>query len=154
ISQLYTFTFTYNGTKALPEDLQLFNFDMKTAEKYTNFIPNDWYTMTASTIDQSNVETKDVYAYMESYKVKNTYSKIDGALKLEGTIDPVTGQQNYALDQSVIGAKVTVTSYDGKTTVQPSFNKSGQYSAEGLKADTKPYTYKVDVPGHFTMNRQ
>ncbi|PGZ93119.1 S8 family serine peptidase [Bacillus sp. AFS029533] len=154
LSQLYTFTFTYNGTKALPEDLQLFNFDMKTAEKYTNFIPNDWYSMTASTIDQSNVETKDVYAYMESYKVKNTYSKIDGALNFEGAYDPVTGNQNYALDQSVIGAKVTVTSYDGKTTVQPSINKSGQYSAEGLKADTKPYTYKVDVPGHFTMNRQ
>ncbi|MFF3024963.1 S8 family serine peptidase [Gottfriedia sp. NPDC057948] len=154
LSQLYTFTFTYNGTKALPEDLQLFNFDMKTAEKYTRSTPNDWYTMTASTIDQSNVVTNDVYAYMESYKIKNTYSKIDGALRLEGTTDPATGNTNYALDQSAIGAKVTVTSYDGKTIVQPSINKSGQFSAEGLKADTKPYTYKVDVPGHFTMNKQ
>ncbi|MFB7138838.1 S8 family serine peptidase [Gottfriedia sp. NPDC056225] len=153
-SQLYTFTFTYNGTKALPEDLQLFNFDMKTAEKYTRSVPNDWYTMTASTIDQSNVETSNVYAYMESYKIKNTYSKIDGSLKLEGTINPANGQPNYALDQSVIGAKVTVTSYDGKTIVQPTINKSGQFSAEGLKAEPKPYTYKVDVPGHFTMNRQ
>ncbi|UPM56539.1 Fn3-like domain-containing protein [Gottfriedia acidiceleris] len=154
LSQLYTFTFTYNGTKALPEDLQLFNFDMKTAEKYTKSVPNDWYTMTATTIDQSNAVTNDVYTYMESYKIKNTYSKLNGSLSIEGTIDPATGQQNYALDQSVIGAKVTVTTYDGKTTVQPTINKSGTYSAEGLKADPMPYTYKVEVPGHFTMNRQ
>ncbi|XZF76716.1 S8 family serine peptidase [Bacillus sp. AL-1R] len=152
--QLYTFTFTYSGTQALPEDIQLFNFDLKTAEKYSNGIPFYWHLMNSSTIDQSNVETNNVYTFMETYKIKQAYSKLDGILKLEGTINPTTGKTNSTIDQSKIGAKVTITSYDGKTTVQPIINKSGQYSAEGMKADQKAYTYKVDVPGHFTMNRQ
>ncbi|MEH7451570.1 S8 family serine peptidase [Gottfriedia acidiceleris] len=155
----YTITFTYLGDKVLPEDLQLVNFDLKTAKKFTDGLFGgsafDWYTMSASTTDQSNVETNNVYTYMESIKYKPTYSRLDGALRLEGTSDPATGQQNYALDQSAIGAKVTVTSYDGKTSVNASsFNRSGQYIIEGLKAEEKPYTVTVDVPGHFTMNKQ
>ncbi|UPM56540.1 Fn3-like domain-containing protein [Gottfriedia acidiceleris] len=152
---LYTFTFTYNGTKALPEDLLLFNFDLKTANKWLKGMPFDWNTITASTIDQSNVETSNVYTFMETYNKKLTYSRVEGTLRLEGTVDPTTGQQNYALDESKIGAKVTVTSYDGKTMVDaPIYNQNGQYTAEGLKADLKPYTVKVDVPGHFTMYRK
>ncbi|QKE73846.1 S8 family serine peptidase [Arthrobacter citreus] len=152
---LYTFTFTYNGTKALPEDLQLFNFDLKTASKWIKGLPFDWYTMTTSTIDQSNVETNNVYTYMETYNKKITNSRIDGALLSEGLYDPATGQKNYAIDASKIGAKVTVTSYDGKTIVDaPIYNSSGQYTAEGMKADPKPYTVKIDVPGHFTMYRK
>ncbi|PGZ93114.1 S8 family serine peptidase [Bacillus sp. AFS029533] len=152
---LYTFTFTYKGTNALPEDLQLINFDLKTAEKWTKGMPFDSSTVTASTIDQSNVETSNIYTYMESYKLKYAYSRLDAFLQLEGTIDPTTNQLNYALDQTVIGAKVTVTSYDGKTTIDaPIKNKSGQYIAEGIKADSKPFTVKVDVPGHFTMTRK
>ncbi|MGG2026004.1 S8 family serine peptidase [Gottfriedia sp. S16(2024)] len=152
---LYIFTFTYNGTKALPEDLKLFNFDIKTAEKWTKGMPFDWYTMTSSTIDQSNVETSNVYTYMETYKIKEAQSRVDGAILSEGSIDPSTGQTNYAIDQSKIAAKVTVTSYDGNTTVEaPISNKNGQYIAEGIKADNKPYTVKVDIPGHFTMYRK
>ncbi|MEE6450166.1 S8 family serine peptidase [Gottfriedia acidiceleris] len=152
---LYTFTFTYSGTKALPEDLQLFNFDLKTAEKWIKGMPFEWNTMTASTIDQSNVEISNVYTFMETYNKNLTYSEVDGFISLEGTIDPTTGQTNYAIDQSKIGAKVTVTSNDGKTTVEaPISNKNGQYIAEGIKADLKPNTVKVDIPGHFTMYRK
>ncbi|PEL09930.1 S8 family serine peptidase [Bacillus sp. AFS017336] len=155
----YTFTFTYLGDKVLPEDLQLFNFDLKTAKKFTDGLYGgsafNWSTMTASTTDQSDVVTNNVYSYMESIKYKPTYSRLDGTLRLEGTIDPTTGQSIYAIDQNAIGAKVTVTSYDGKTSVNaPNFNKSGQYIIEGLKADVNPYTLTVDVPGHFTMNKQ
>ncbi|PEL13889.1 S8 family serine peptidase [Bacillus sp. AFS017336] len=152
---LYTFTFTYNGTKSLPEDLQLFNFDIKTAEKWTKGAPFDWYTMKASTIDQSNVETSNVYAYMDTYKIMEAYSRTDGALLSEGLYDPATGEKNYAVDASKIGVKVTVTSYDGKTIVDaPIYNSGGQYTAEGMNADPKPYTVKIDVPGHFTMYRK
>ncbi|WP_146025015.1 hypothetical protein, partial [Pseudomonas sp. FW305-BF6] len=78
---------------------------------------------------------------MESIKYKPTYSRLEGAVRVEGATDPTTGQQNFALDQSAIGAKVTVTSYDGKTSVNaPSFNKSGQYIIDGLKAEVNPYT--------------
>jgi subtilisin family serine protease len=151
----YTFTFTYLGTKALPEDLPLFNFDVKTSNMYTRSVPVDWYTMSASTIDQSDVETKNVYAYTESYLPKSTYSKLDGALQLEGTKNPSTGEKNWALEQRTIGAKVTVTSNDGKTIVEaPIATKNGAYSAEGIKAEKTPYTVKVDVPGHFTMHKQ
>ncbi len=154
-SLLYTFTFTYTGTKALPEDLILFNFDLKTADKWIKGMPFDWYTMTASTIDQANVETSNVYAYMESYKVKQAYSRVDGALLSEGLFDPITGQMNYSIDKSKIGAKITVTSNDGKTTIDsPIYNQNGQYTGENIKADLKPYTVKVDVPGHFTMYRK
>lgn len=152
---IYTFTFTYLGTKALPEDLQLFNFDIKTLNKYTRSVPFDWFTMSASTTDQSNAETKNVYAFMESYATKSTFSKLDGALQLEGTKNPSTGEMNYALEQRTIGAKVTVTSFDGKNMVEaPITTKNGAYSAEGLKAEKNPYTVQVDVPGHFTMHRQ
>lgn len=155
LSMNYTFTFTYLGTKTLPEDLQLFNFDVKTSNMYTRSVPVDWFTMSASTIDQSNVETEDVYAYTESYTPKSTYSKLDGALQLEGTKDPSTGEMNYDLDQRTIGAKVTVTSPDGKNIVEAPFtNKFGSYQAEGLKAEKTSYTVKVDVPGHFTMQKQ
>jgi subtilisin family serine protease len=151
----YTFTFTYLGTKALPEDIQLFNFDLKTAEKYVRGVPFNWFTMSASTIDQSNVETNNVYAYMESYKTNSTYSKLEGALQLEGTKNPSTGETNWALEQRTIGAKVTVNSYDGKTIVEaPIVNKNGVYSADGLKAEPNPYTLNVDVPGHFTMHKK
>jgi subtilisin family serine protease len=151
----YTFTFTYLGSKSLPEDLQLFNFDVKTSNMYTRSVPVDWYTMSASTIDQSNVETKNVYAYTESYIPKSTYSRLEGSLQLEGAKNPSTGEMNYALEQRGIGAKVTVTSNDGNTIVDaPIINKNGGYIADGLKAEKDAYTVKVDVPGHFTMHKQ
>jgi subtilisin family serine protease len=151
----YTFTFTYLGTKALPEDIQLFNFDIKTAKKYVRGVPFNWFTMSASTIDQSNVETNNVYAYMEAYKTITTYSKLEGSLQLEGAKNPSTGEMNYALEQRTIGAKVYVTSNDGKTIVDaPIVNKNGGYIADGLKAEKDAYTVKVDVPGHFTMHKK
>ncbi|PGL73260.1 S8 family serine peptidase [Bacillus sp. AFS055030] len=154
----YTITFTYLGDKTLPEDLQLFNFDLKTAKKFTDGLYGgsafNWFTMTASTIDQSNVETNNVYSYMESIKYKPTYSRLEGTVQVEGAMDS-SGQPIYAMNLSKVGANVTVTSYDGKTTATPSsLNKSGQYIIEGLKADVTPYTLTVDVPGHFTMNKQ
>ncbi|MFF3024418.1 S8 family serine peptidase [Gottfriedia sp. NPDC057948] len=154
----YTITFTYIGDKVLPEDLQLFNFDLKTAKKFTDGFYGgsafNWYTMTASTIDQSNVETNNVYSYMESIKYKPTYSRLNGTVQVEGATDS-SGLPIYSIDLSKVGANVTVTSYDGKTSVNaPSLNKNGQYIIEGLKAEANPYTVSVDVPGHFTMNKQ
>ncbi len=149
----YTFTFTYVGNKTLPEDLQLFNFDLKTLDK--SYTKNSAISaINATTIDQSDVETKNVYTYLEGYDYKSKVSKLEGTLQLEGAVDPTTNQTNWALEQRDIGAKVTVTSYDGKTVVEaPITNKNGAYSADGLKADTNAYTLKVDVPGHFTMNK-
>jgi hypothetical protein len=91
---------------------------------------------------------------MESYKVKTTYSRLEGALRPEAAVDPIKGL-NYAIDQSKIGAKVTVTSADGKTVVEsPVTDRYGSYLIDGLKADINPYTLKVDVPGYFTMNQK
>lgn len=149
----YIFTFSYLGDKALPEDLELFNFDLKTSNKFTKESPY-WYGISASTIDQSNVETKNVYTYMENYKTKPTFSRVDGAIQVEGVIDPSIGTTNYAVDQSKIGAKVTLTSYDGNTIEAPITSKFGQYSADGLIADKNAYTINVDVPGHFTMHQK
>ncbi|MGD6830622.1 S8 family serine peptidase [Sutcliffiella halmapala] len=154
----YTITFTYLGEKVLPEDLQLFNFDLKTSKKFSDGIyggsPFNWYAIKASTIDQSNVETNNVYAYMESIKYKPTYSRVEGSVQVEGAKDS-TGKPIYSLDLSKVGAKVSVTSYDGRTTVDASIlNQSGQYIADGLKAEVNPYTLAVDVPGHFTMKKQ
>ncbi|MEH7451180.1 S8 family serine peptidase [Gottfriedia acidiceleris] len=149
----YIFTFNYLGDKALPEDLPLFNFDLKTANKWTTDSIN-WFGMSATTIDQSNVVTNNVYAYMESYKVKTMYSRLEGALRPEAAVDPIKGL-NYAIDQSKIGAKVTVTSADGKTVVEsPVTDRYGSYLIDGLKADKNPYALKVDVPGYFTMNQK
>ncbi|WP_342542370.1 S8 family serine peptidase [Paenisporosarcina sp. FSL H8-0542] len=155
IETTYTITFNYLGNKALPEDMQLVNFDLNTVKHYT---PNtnfsvDWFDMemTGTTVDQSNVVTNNVYTSMESVKMKNTYSRIQGTLNLEGTTDPLTGQQNFALDQTKLGAKVTVTSYDGKTVIEAAPIKNGSYIADGIKADKNASTLKVDVPGHFTM---
>lgn len=154
IQTTYTITFNYLGSKALPEDMQLVNFDLKTADYYTKNFPANWYNMefTGTTIDQSNEVTNNVYTYMESINLKQTYSRLEGSMQLEGTIDPNTNQKNYAIDQTKIGAKVTVTSFDGKSVVDPQyFNKYGVYFVDGLKPDKNPYTVKVDVPGHFTM---
>ncbi|MED3997551.1 S8 family serine peptidase [Peribacillus frigoritolerans] len=152
----YTITFNYLGNKALPEDMQLVNFDLNTVKHYTpntNFSVN-WFDMemTGTSVDQSNIVTNNVYTNMESVKMQNTYSRIVGNLNLEGTTDPLTDQANSALDQTKIGAKVTVTSYDGKTVIEaPIQNKYGRYIADGIKADKNASTLKVDVPGHFTM---
>jgi len=151
----YTFTFTYLGNKTLPEDLQLFNFDIKTLNKYIVSTPFSWHIINSTTIDQSDVETGNVYTYMEGFKTKTTRSKIEGSLRLEGTIDPSTSQTNYDLDQRSIGAKVSVSSYDDIMIVDaPIINKNGEYEADGLLADKNDYTVKVDVPGHFTMYKQ
>lgn len=150
----YTFTFTYLGDKEIPEDLPLFNFDLKTSKKFIKESPY-WYGMSASTIDQANVETNNVYTYMESYKIKPTFSRIQGVLQVEGGLDPVTGDTNYAVDLSKANAKVTVTSYDGKTVIEaPITDKYGSYNADGINADKNAYTLTVNVPGHFTMNQQ
>ncbi len=151
----YTITFNYLGNKELPEDMQLVNFDLNTAKQYTpkSAFSVYWFgmEMTGTTIDQSNVVTNNVYTYMDSVNMKNTYSRIKGNLNLEGTMDPLTGQQNYAFDNSKIGAKVTVTSYDGKTVFEAAPVKNGNYIVDGMKADKNAYTLKVDAPGHFTM---
>ncbi|WP_317851397.1 S8 family serine peptidase [Neobacillus bataviensis] len=151
----YTITFNYLGNESLPEDMQLVNFDLVTANRYWKDFPANWWDMqfTATTIDQSNVVKNNVYTYMEAFDLKQThYSRLEGQMRLEGAIDPKTGQTNWALDQQNIGAKVTVTSYDGKNVVDAFFiNKNGNYVADELNADPKPYTIKVDVPGHFTM---
>jgi subtilisin family serine protease len=154
LSTDYTITFNYLGNQTLPEDLQLVNFNLVSADRYWKDFPAYWYGMefTGMTTDQSNVVTNNVYSYMEALNLKQTYSRLEGQMKLEGTIDSTTGQMNWALDQQKIGAKVTVTSYDGNTVTDAFFtNKNGNYVADPLNADTKPYTIKVDVPGHFTM---
>ncbi|MFF2876517.1 S8 family serine peptidase [Gottfriedia sp. NPDC057991] len=153
----YTITFNYLGNTPLPEDMQLFNFDVETAKQYWRDFPVFWYGMeyTGSMTDQSGVVTNKVYSYMEAFDLKQTYSRLEGQMKLEGTIDPATGSTNFKLDQQNIGAKVTVTSYDGKDVKDAFFTtKNGNYVVEPLKADPKPYTLKVDVPGHFTMYQQ
>lgn len=153
---IYTITFNYFGNKALPEDMQLVNFDLNTVKHHSpkSAFSVNWFKMemAGTTIDQSNVVTNNVYTYMDSVNMKEKYSRIQGNLNLEGTTDPLTGQQNYALDQTKLGAKVTVTSYDGKTVIEaPIQNKNGNYTADGMNADKNAYTLKVDVPGHFTM---
>ncbi|PEJ51258.1 hypothetical protein CN692_22790 [Bacillus sp. AFS002410] len=151
----YTITFNYLGNKALPEDIQLVNFDLNTAKHYSpkSAFSVNWFNMemTGTAIDQSNVESNNVYTYMDSVNMKNTYSRINGNLNLEGTMDPLTGQQNFAFDNTKVGAKVTVTSYDGKTVLEASPVKNGNYIVDGMKADKNAYTLKVDAPGHFTM---
>ncbi|MEH7347729.1 S8 family serine peptidase [Gottfriedia acidiceleris] len=151
----YTFTFDYLGNKTLPEDLQLFNFDIKTLNKYMVSTPFSWHLISSSTINQSNVVTDNVYTYMEGYKTKTTISKLEGSLRLEGAIDPTTNQTNVNLDQRSLDAKVTVSSNDNKTSVEaPIINQNGVFEADGFKADKNDYTVKVDVPGHFTMYKQ
>ncbi|PGS49714.1 S8 family serine peptidase [Bacillus sp. AFS041924] len=154
----YTITFNYLGNKALPEDLPLVNFDLNTAKHYMpkSTFPVYWYgmEMTGTTIDQLNVETNNVYTYMDSVNMNNTYSRIKGNLNLEGTMDPLTGQQNFAFDNSKIGAKVTVTSYDGKTVFDAAPVQNGNYIVDGMKVDKNAYTLKVDAPGHFTMYKK
>ncbi|KRF58840.1 hypothetical protein ASG99_27275 [Bacillus sp. Soil768D1] len=151
----YTITFNYLGKKALPKDMQLVNFDLNTAKHHLpkSSFSVSWFNMemTGTTIDQSNVVANNVYTYMDSVNMKNTYSRIKGNLNLEGTMDPLTGQQNYKFDQTKIGAKVTVTSYDGKTVFEADPVKNGNYILDGMKADKNAYTLKVDAPGHFTM---
>ncbi|XRG79424.1 S8 family serine peptidase [Rossellomorea sp. GAMAL-10_SWC] len=154
----YNITFNYLGDKPLPEDMQLFNFDLVTAKRFSKDFPIVQSNMefNGSTIDQSNVETNKVYSYLEVFDLKQpSYSRLEGQMKLEGTFNPATGQTNFAIDQLKIGAKVTVTSYDGKNVVDAVFtNKNGNYIVDPLVADTKPYTIKVDVPGHFTMSKE
>ncbi|KON88768.1 hypothetical protein AF332_19500 [Sporosarcina globispora] len=146
----YTFTFTYSGNKELPEDLKLFNFDMRSLDKsYTNF--SEFWVERASTIDQSNVETDNIYAFWELFDVKAKVSKLGGSVNMEGEIDPITGQAN-AIDHTTIGTKITLTSYDENTVMEPQqLTKSGVFTLDGIKVDQNPYTIKIDVPGHFTM---
>lgn len=156
LNTYYTITFNYLGTKALPEDMQLVNFDLQTSNIYSKGTPVNWYDMEmkGTTIDQSNVQANNVYTYMETFKLKPTYSRLWGSLQFEGMLNPLTGGRNNALDHRTIGAKVTVTSYDGKTVVDaPLTNKSGSYVAGGMKADKNPYTVTLDVPGHFTISK-
>lgn len=150
----YTFTFTYLGNKQLPEDLQLFNFDLKSLDKsFTTGAPI--LSVSSTTIDNANVETKNVYTYTDNYNVNPKVSRLTGTVQVEGAKNPTTGETNYALDQRTIGAKITLTSYDGKTVLEaPVTSKQGDYAFDGIKVDTNPYTVSVDVPGHFTMNRK
>ncbi|MEH7356383.1 S8 family serine peptidase [Neobacillus drentensis] len=149
----YTFTFTYLGNQQLPEDLKLFNFDMRSLEKgYTSM--SQYYAENASFIDQSNVETKNIYSFNELFDVKAKVSKLVGAVNVEGAKDPTTGQPISAIDHRTLGTKVTLTSFDGNTVLEgKDLTKGGEYTLDGIKVDQNPYTIKVDVPGHFTMYR-
>ncbi|WP_430510363.1 S8 family serine peptidase [Gottfriedia solisilvae] len=152
----YTFTFTYLGEDKLPKDLQLFNFDVKTLDKsFTTGAAIQSWNISGSTINQSNVVTNNVFTYIEDYQVKPTISRLTGTLQVEGAKNPTTGETNYAVDQRTVGAKITLTSYDGKTILEaPITSKQGDYAFDGVKVDSKPYTLKVDVPGHFTMTQK
>ncbi|QKE73326.1 S8 family serine peptidase [Arthrobacter citreus] len=153
----YTITFNYLGNTPLPEDMKLVNFDLVTNKEYLTDFPAYAYGMefTGSMTDQSNVVTNKVYSYMETMNLKKTYSRFESQMKLEGALDPATGGTNFKLDQQKIGAKVTVTSYDGKDVVDAYFvTKNGNYIAQPLNVDTKPYTIKIDAPGHFTVYKQ
>ncbi|PGL71060.1 S8 family serine peptidase [Bacillus sp. AFS055030] len=145
----YTVNFTYLGDKELPEDLQLFNFDVKTLDQAVSIgVP---FTASANFIDQAGVETKNINFYIENYVYTSKVSYFNGNMQLEGLINPTTNQINYAIDQTQIGAKVSLKSYDGKTNYDiPITSKNGAFSIDWVKADNKPYTFKVDVPGHFT----
>lgn len=147
----YTFTFTYSGDKALPEDLKLFNFDLRSLDKsFTAGTPIS--SVSSSTIDSSTVESKNIFTYVEGSTINAKVSRLVGTVQVEGAKNPTTGETNYALDQRTIGAKITLTSYDGKTVLDaPVTSKQGDYAFDGIKVDTNPYTIKVDVPGHFTM---
>ncbi|PEJ56554.1 hypothetical protein CN692_17105 [Bacillus sp. AFS002410] len=145
----YTVNFTYLGDKVLPVDLQLFNFDVKTLDQAVSIgVP---FGATANFIDQAGVETKNINSYVENYLYTSKVSYFNGNMQLEGVINPTTNQMNYAIDQTQIGAKVSLTSYDGKTNYDlPLTSKNGAFAIDWVRADNKPYTFKVDVPGHFT----
>ncbi|USK34980.1 S8 family serine peptidase [Bacillus sp. F19] len=146
----YTFTFTYLGDKTLPEDLQLFNFDVKTLDKSFTTEPSIGWDFYGTTIDQSNVEMKNVFTYIDNYFVNAKVSRLSGSVQIEGAKNPTTGQPISEID--LRETKVTLTSFDGKTVLEtPVTTKQGDYAFDGIKADTKPYTIKVDAPGHFTM---
>ncbi|USK35192.1 S8 family serine peptidase [Bacillus sp. F19] len=150
----YTFTFTYLGNKTLPEDLKLFNFDLRTLDKgYTH--REAFYVESASSIDQSNVETKDIYSFADIYDVKPKVTRFVSSVQAEGAKDPVTGQSIIGIDYRTLGAKITLTSYDGKTVLDavPTLSSVGLYEFDGIKVDPNPHTIMVDVPGHFTMYR-
>ncbi|WP_255294820.1 S8 family serine peptidase [Bacillus sp. AFS041924] len=150
----YTVNFTYLGDKALPEDLALLNFDLKTLDQESS-IGVPFGASSANAIDQSGVETKTINSYVENYVFTSKVSYFNGNLQLEGVIDPNTNQMNYSIDQTQIGAKVSLNSYDGKTNYNvPLTSKNGAFAINGIKADNKPYTFTVDVPGHFTKNVQ
>ncbi|MBO9131004.1 S8 family serine peptidase [Bacillus sp. 165] len=147
----YTMTFTYNGTAPLPEDLSLFTFDVKAISKTGwGSLPVGSYSTT--TVDQNNVETKNVYTFMErNFEYQLAYSNLISSLKLEGTINPATNTLNSTIDQRNINAKITATSRDGKTTVEGAItSKTGAYTIAGLPVDRDDYNVTVDVPGHFT----
>ncbi|MEH6937876.1 S8 family serine peptidase [Bacillus sp. JJ664] len=152
----YEFTFTYTGEDKLPKDISLFNFDVKSLDKsFTTGSALSGQNINATTIDQADVESKNVFTYVEGYNVKPTVSKLTGTLQAEGTKNPTTGETNYAVDQRTVGAKITLTSYDGKTVLEtPITSKQGDYAFDGVKVDSNPYTLKVDVPGHFTMSQK
>jgi len=149
----YTFTFTYLGNQQLPEDLKLFNFDMRSLEKgYTSM--SQYYAENASFIDQSNVEMKNIYTFNELFDVKAKVSKLVGSVQVEGAKNPTTGQAISSIDHRTLGTKITITSDDGNTVLEgQELTKGGEYTIDGIKVDQNPYTIKVDVPGHFTMYR-
>ena len=147
----YTFTFTYLGNQPLPEDLKLFNYDMRSLDKdYTSM--SQYYAEDTSFVDQSNVETKNIYTFNELFDVKAKVSKLVGAVNVEGAKNPSTGQAISSIDHRTLGTKITLTSNDGTTVIEPSdLTKGGEYTFGGIKVDQNPYTIEVDVPGHFTM---
>ncbi|MFF2876347.1 S8 family serine peptidase [Gottfriedia sp. NPDC057991] len=144
----YKITFTYSGTQSLPEDLQLFKFDVKVLNSYFNF--QTGINPTITTTDQSNVFTRNAYNYVENIPYQSTVSELKTQMYLEGNLD-AKGSPISSVDKSAIGAKVTITSYDGKTVIQAPIAKTGLVDVNGIKADPKPYELKVDVPGYFTM---
>ncbi|MFF2876351.1 S8 family serine peptidase [Gottfriedia sp. NPDC057991] len=146
----YTMTFTYNGTTPLPEDLSLFNFDLHSVSKtFLNTVPVGSFTI--SSTDQFNVVTNNMFIYIDRFVYQNKFSSLAGGIGIEGALDPITGKTIPTIDQRTIGAKVTVTSYDGNTVVNaPITTKSGSYLADGLPVDTHPYEVKVEAPGYFT----
>ncbi|PFH92643.1 dockerin type I domain-containing protein [Bacillus sp. AFS088145] len=147
----YTMTFTYTGDKPLPEDMDLFNYDLRTLDKSYFAAGNPVISSTATTTDQSNVVTANANLYVEYFNYNATVSRVSSYMNLEGTIDPATGGLNTKINQKNVGENVSITSDDGQINLQtPIKSSGGDYTFDGLKINQN-YTIKVDVPGHFTM---
>ncbi|PGM58292.1 hypothetical protein [Bacillus sp. AFS053548] len=65
-------------------------------------------------------------------------SSLNGSIRLEGTLNPATNQMNYKIDQTAIGAKITLTSNEGKLINVPVTSPNGGIGVDGFKAESKP----------------
>ncbi|WP_057913087.1 S8 family serine peptidase [Peribacillus muralis] len=133
-----------NGSKGVSGDINAVRMQIKVND--SSFAANATWKMTASYTDETDNQ-HTISGASSELTIQPAFSEVYGSLRSEGL--------GFGTDWTKVGATVQVIDSDGKKYDGTStLDRIGSYRITKLPLSDKPFTWKMTLPGHFSISQQ